>query len=45
MNYPAAEPRGIRRMGTMIISPNPALSHEGRENMVTPKQSFEESID
>jgi hypothetical protein len=45
MNLPAAELRGIRRMGNMIIPPHPALSLKGLGNVVTPKQSFEESID
>jgi|GEM_PF-6652496 len=45
MNYPATDLRDIIRMGTMIISPHPALSHKGRGDTVAPKQSFEESIE
>ncbi|MCX5813694.1 MAG: hypothetical protein NT178_14280 [Proteobacteria bacterium] len=53
MNLPAAELRGIRGMGNMIIYPHPrikygagsAVSRKGRGNVVAPKQSFKESID
>jgi hypothetical protein len=45
MNLPAAELPGIRGMGNMIIPLHPALSLKERGNAVTPKQSFEESID
>ena len=45
MHFPAAERRGIGGIRTMIIPPHPALSRKGRGNMVTLKQSFEESID
>jgi hypothetical protein len=53
MNLPAAELRGIRGMRIMIIPPHPCikygagstLSLKVRGNVVTPKQSFEESVD
>jgi hypothetical protein len=45
MNLPAAELRGIKGMGNMIIPPHPALSLKELGNVVTPKQGFEESID
>jgi hypothetical protein len=40
---PRSKLRGIGGMGTIIMPPH-ALSRKGR-NIVTPKQSFEESID
>jgi hypothetical protein len=48
---PRSKLRGIGGIGTIIMPPHPALypeghaSHEGRGNMVTPKRSYEESID
>jgi hypothetical protein len=42
---PRSKLRGIGGMGTIIMPPHPALSLKGRGNTVTPKQSFEESID
>jgi hypothetical protein len=45
MNLPATKLRGIRGMGIITIPPHPALSYKGRWNVVTLKQSFEESID
>jgi hypothetical protein len=42
---PRSKLRGIGGIGTIIMPPHPALSREGRGNMVTPKRSYEESID
>jgi len=37
MNLPAAELRGIKGMGSIIIPPHPALSLKGRGDMVYPE--------
>jgi hypothetical protein len=42
---PRSKLRGIGGIGTIIMPPHPALSREGRGNMVTTKRSYEESID
>jgi hypothetical protein len=42
---PRSKLRGIGGIGTIIMPPHPALSRKGRGNMVTPKRSYEESID